>query len=122
MYMSVRRAAAVGASALLVASGTLLAAVPASAQAPAAAPAAVAKPVPPKGKVVSRLPLSIRERPAQAAKYLGALKPGTVVELACKKHGSNVDGNDLWYLLGNGKPGYVAARYVQNLSPVPLCK
>lgn len=122
MYMSVRRAAAVGASALLVASGTLLAAVPAGAQTPSAATAAVAKPVPPKGKVVSKLPLSVRERPTQSSKYLGALKPGTVVELSCKKHGSNVNGNDLWYLLGNGKPGYVAARYVQNLSPVPLCK
>ncbi|MGW1073114.1 SH3 domain-containing protein [Streptomyces sp. NPDC002537] len=71
--------------------------------------------------MVSRLPLSVREQPKSSAKFLGALKPGTVVELSCKKHGQNVDGNDLWYLLAT-RPGYVAARYVENLSPVPLCR
>lgn len=76
---------------------------------------------PPKGKVVAKEPLSIRERPATAAKYLGALKPGSVIELSCKVHGQTVQGNDIWYLLA-GKPGYVSARYVKNLSPVPLCK
>lgn len=35
--------------------------------------------------------------------------------------GQNVDGNNLWCLLGNGRPGYVAARYVQNLGAVPSC-
>ncbi|MDX6329775.1 MAG: hypothetical protein QOI83_2158, partial [Streptomycetaceae bacterium] len=32
-----------------------------------------------------------------------------------------VDGNDLWYLLGGPKPGWVAARYVKNLAPVGYC-
>jgi hypothetical protein len=75
----------------------------------------------PKGKVISRLPLSIRERPRTTSGYLGAIQPGTVIYLSCKVVGQNVDGNDLWYLLGGGRPGYVAARYVKNLSPVPYC-
>ncbi|MGA5130004.1 SH3 domain-containing protein [Streptomyces olivoreticuli] len=130
MYLSMRRTAAAGAAILLAGSGALLAAAPAGAHsaqpirvdasaAPAAEPAAT--PAAPKGKVVSRLPLSIREQPKSASTFLGALKPGSVVELSCKKHGQKVDGNDLWYLLAV-KPGYVSARYVENLSPVPLCK
>ncbi|WP_329395126.1 hypothetical protein [Streptomyces melanogenes] len=42
--------------------------------------------------------------------------------LQCKKNSQNVDGNRIWYKLGAGKPGWVAARYVQNLAPVPYCK
>ncbi|MFE3828436.1 SH3 domain-containing protein [Streptomyces sp. NPDC059092] len=86
---------------------------PAAAQAPAAEP---------KGRVVSRLPLSIRERPTSNSGYLGSVQPGAVIALSCKVVGQNVDGNDLWYHLGNGRPGYVAARYVENLSPVPYCR
>ncbi|GAA3081349.1 hypothetical protein GCM10020000_79060 [Streptomyces olivoverticillatus] len=69
--------------------------------APAAHPSTVSAVVvaPPKGKVVAKEPLSIRERPATAAKYLGALKPGSVIELSCKVHGQTVQGNDIWYLL-----------------------
>ncbi len=126
MYLSMRRTAAAGAAILLAGSGALLAAAPAGAHSAqptggdvSAAPAV--EPAAPKGKVVSRLPLSIREQPKSASTFLGALKPGSVVELSCKKHGQKVDGNDLWYLLAV-KPGYVSARYVENLSPVPLCK
>jgi hypothetical protein len=102
------------------ADGTGTAAVPATAavSAPAhAAPAATE----PQGRVVSRLTLSIRERPTTNSGYLGGIQPGAVIYLHCKVTGSNVDGNNIWYLLGNGRPGYVAARYVQNLSPVPRC-
>ncbi|MEU5424850.1 SH3 domain-containing protein [Streptomyces olivoreticuli] len=126
MYLSMRRTAAAGAAILLAGSGALLAAAPAGAHSAqptrgdvSAEPAT--KLAAPKGKVVSRLPLSIREQPKSASTFLGALKPGTVVELSCKKHGQKVDGNDLWYLLAV-KPGYVSARYVENLSQVPLCK
>ncbi|MFJ2211121.1 SH3 domain-containing protein [Streptomyces sp. NPDC101062] len=86
---------------------------------PVAAPAPAAEP---KGRVVSRLTLSIRERPTANSGYLGGIQPGTVIALSCKVVGQNVDGNNLWYLLGNGRPGYVAARYVENLSPVPYCR
>ena len=50
------------------------------------------------------------------------IKPGTIIPLYCKVRGQNVDGNNVWYLLGGSRPGYVAARYVKNLSPVPYCQ
>lgn len=87
----------------------------------AMSPQAAAK-AEPKGKVVSRLPLSIRQKPTTASGYLGGVPSGAVIALSCKVNGQNVDGNKLWYLLGNGRPGYVAARYVKNLSPVPWCE
>lgn len=74
----------------------------------------------PEGKVVSRLPLSIREQPTTTSRRLGSLAPGSVVTLSCKVRGSDVDGNDLWYRLW-GRQGWVAARYVRNLSPVSYC-
>lgn len=75
----------------------------------------------PQGRVVSRLPLSIREQPTAQSGYLGSIPAGSVISLHCKVAGQTVDGNSIWYLLGAGRPGYVAARYVQNLSPVPWC-
>ncbi|MFJ5110395.1 hypothetical protein ACIQAD_06995 [Streptomyces sp. NPDC088551] len=98
---------------------------------PAVSSAADGAPVPraakvpagePRGKVVSRITLSIREEPASRSGYLGGLRPGTVIPLFCKVRGENVDGNSLWYLLGDARPGYVAARYVENQSPVPFCR
>ncbi|MFI9724306.1 SH3 domain-containing protein [Streptomyces sp. NPDC052396] len=117
-----RRTFAAGAVTLLAGAGALAAAEPAGAE-PVAHPSVVTASVAPspKGKVIAREPLSIRERPTTAARYLGAVKPGSVIELSCKKHGQTVQGNDIWYLLAS-KPGYVSARYVKNLTPVPLCK
>ncbi|MFD5750823.1 SH3 domain-containing protein [Streptomyces sp. NPDC127033] len=132
------RAAAAAALALLALAGSaaLTAAPATAAPAPPAPPAA--SPAPqgqaspavqtqtpasePKGRVVSRLTLSIRERPTSDSAYLGGLRPGAVIALSCKVVGQNVDGNRLWYRLGDGRPGYVAARYVENLSPVPYCR
>jgi hypothetical protein len=126
----VGRRAATTVAGILIAGAATLAAAPANAASPVpsgdAAPVA-AQPAQgtawePRGKVVSRLTLSIRERATANSRYLGGLQPGSVVYLNCKVHGQNVEGNDLWYKLGNGRPGYVAARYVQNLSPVPYCR
>ncbi|BBA95858.1 hypothetical protein RVR_887 [Actinacidiphila reveromycinica] len=75
----------------------------------------------PQGRVVSRLPLTVREKATSASGSLGSLRSGAVVALHCKAVGQSVDGNTLWYLLGDGRPGYVAARHVQNLSAVPSC-
>jgi hypothetical protein len=105
-----RRVSAAGAVAVLAGAGAL-----------AAAPAAVAAELP-QGKVVSRLTLSIRSEPTSKSTFLGGFAPGTVISLYCKTHGQNVDGNDLWYLLGGSKPGWVAARYVKNLSHVNYCE
>ncbi len=126
MYTSgLRRVAVVGASAALAGAMALCGA----SMAVAAVPTAVAHPAPvaakaaePTGKVVSRTNLSIREQPTASSKFLGSIRPGTVIALHCKKNGQNVDGNHLWYMLGNGKPGYVSARYVKNLAAVPYCK
>ncbi|MFE9247708.1 SH3 domain-containing protein [Streptomyces sp. NPDC007088] len=98
-----------------------LAAAPKDAPATGVVTAEQTKAAYPKGKVVSRLPLSIRERPTTDSAYLGSFEPGTVVSLRCKVHNQNVDGNDLWYKLSERK-GWVAARYVKNLSYVPYCK
>ena len=81
-----------------------------------------AAPLIPQGKVVSRITLNIREYPTTYSDYLGGIKPGTIIPLYCKVRGQNVDGNNIWYLLGGSRPGYVAARYVKNLSPVPYCQ
>lgn len=89
--------------------------------APAAADQPAQAAAEPTGRVVSRLSLSIREQPTSNSRYLGAVQPGAVIALHCKVVGQNVGGNNLWYLLGNGRPGYVAARYVQNLGAVPAC-
>jgi len=86
---------------------------------PSARPARAA--TEPQGRVVSRLPLSIREQPTSQSAYLGSIPAGSVISLHCKVVGQTVDGNSIWYLLGAGRPGYVAARYVQNLSSVPWC-
>ncbi|MCQ4040781.1 SH3 domain-containing protein [Streptantibioticus rubrisoli] len=117
---------------VVVAAGAMLAgamALSGASLAVAAAPTAVAHPAPvavraaePTGKVVSRVNLSIREQPTTNSKFLGSLRPATVIALHCKKVGQNVDGNNLWYLLGGGKPGYVSARYVKNLAAVPYCR
>ncbi|WP_051951791.1 SH3 domain-containing protein [Actinacidiphila yeochonensis] len=71
--------------------------------------------------MVSRLPLTVREYASSDSRALGTLQPGAVVALTCKVVGEKVDGNDRWYRLGAGKKGYVAARYVDNLSAVPWC-
>jgi uncharacterized protein YgiM (DUF1202 family) len=75
----------------------------------------------PTGRVVSRLPLTIRQKATTNSRALGSLQPGAVVALHCKVVGQNVDGNNRWYRLGAGRSGYVAARYVQNLATVPWC-
>ncbi|WP_328917284.1 MULTISPECIES: SH3 domain-containing protein [unclassified Streptomyces] len=126
---------------LMIAGSGLLVATPATAAvsgpAPVPAPAAATNPdtatdpgpaiqpdlaaTEPQGKVVSKVSLYIREFPRTNSTILGSLPPGAVVYLHCKVTSENVDGNNLWYKLGDGRPGYVAARYVQNLSFVPWC-
>jgi hypothetical protein len=129
MYTSrlTRRVAALLAVFMIAGSGAL-AATPAAAATPetaagtgTAAQARNAAAPLPRGKVVSRVTLNIRAEPTTRSGYLGGIEPGTVISLYCKVKGQDVDGNGLWYLLGGGRPGYVAARYVKNLSPVPYC-
>lgn len=124
----VGRRGATALAGLLIAGAASLVATPATAASPGAGPdtASMAQPAKaaaePRGKVVSRLPLSIRESATANSRYLGGIQPGAIIHLHCKVTGQNVDGNRLWYKLGNGRPGYVSARYVENLSPVAYCK
>lgn len=124
MYaLGIKRRITAALTVVMIAGSGALAATPAGAADTTTPPeASVSVAALPKGKVVSRLPLSIRERPTSASRFLGSYQPGTVITLSCKVHGQNVEGNDLWYLLGGSKPGWVAARYVQNLSPVAYCR
>lgn len=133
MYTSrIKRRATVALAVLVIAGSGILAAnsaVAAGASATVAGTGTVARaPQPedtvalPKGKVVSRTALHIRERPTSNSPSLGLLPPGTIVTLRCKVVGQNVEGNDLWYRLGGGRTGYVAARFVENLSPVSYCR
>ncbi|MFE9411101.1 hypothetical protein ACFYN0_20295 [Streptomyces sp. NPDC006704] len=126
-----RRVAVAGAVAALAGSGILLGAGGASAApkdsapsvrqapAPASAPAPAAEP---KGRVVANGGLWVHQEANTTSKRITLLPNGTVTALQCKKTGQNVDGNKLWYRLGAGRAGWVAARYVQNLAPVPYCK
>ncbi|MET9359581.1 SH3 domain-containing protein [Streptomyces sp. NPDC006632] len=130
MYVSgMRRAVVAGAVAALAGSGVLFAAGGASAATPTAdgtpavqtagaAPAAAE----PKGKIVANGGLWVHQEANTTSKRLTLLPNGTVTALQCKKTGQNVDGNKLWYRLGAGKSGWIAARYVQNLAAVPYCK
>lgn len=74
----------------------------------------------PRGRVTSRLTLSVRELSTSNSRLLGSLSSGSVASLRCKVVGQNVEGNKLWYRLAS-RPGYVSARYVDNLSPVAYC-
>ncbi|WP_189765025.1 SH3 domain-containing protein [Streptomyces xanthochromogenes] len=130
MYVSgMRRMVAASAVAVLAGSGILLTAGGASAADPTpvgasgrqAAPAAPAV-AEPKGKVVANGGLWVHQDATTTSKRLNLLPQGSVVALQCKKVAQNVDGNKVWYKLGAGKPGWVTARYVQNLAAVPYCK
>ncbi len=129
MYVSgMRRMVSACAISALAGSGILLTAGGASAADPAPVPGPAQQTAPaaptaePQGKVVANGGLWVHQEATTASQRLNLLPQGTVAALRCKKTGQNVDGNKLWYKLGAGKPGWVSARYVQNLSPVPYCK
>ncbi|MDJ0382746.1 SH3 domain-containing protein [Streptomyces sp. G-G2] len=73
------------------------------------------------GKVVSKAELTVRSRPGTRGYALGTFAPGQKVEILCKKHAEQIDGNDLWYRLYNERDAWVSARYVKDLSPVKWC-
>jgi hypothetical protein len=72
------------------------------------------------GKVISKTNLVVRHAPSTHAKSVGSIKPGQVIPLSCKVTGTNVDGNNRWYLLpGSDSPEWVSARYIQNIGSAP---
>ncbi|RSS79834.1 SH3 domain-containing protein [Streptomyces sp. WAC06614] len=72
------------------------------------------------GKVVSKGPLNIRSRPTTHSEVVEKVYPNEKVKIRCKTRGETVAGNDLWYRLPEDD-GWIAARYVKNLSPVKWC-
>ncbi|MEV4925095.1 hypothetical protein [Streptomyces roseoverticillatus] len=73
------------------------------------------------GRVVSRGPLTVRSDHTTKAAKVGSLNAGQTVALSCKAEGEPVDGNILWYRLGQDPQGWAAARYIKNLGPIPRC-
>jgi hypothetical protein len=74
-----------------------------------------------RGTVVSKKALSVRSEPTTHSATVAELAPGQSVTIACKTRGEIVDGNKIWYKLGQEPRGWVAARYVNNLGPIPFC-
>ncbi|WP_419995031.1 SH3 domain-containing protein [Streptomyces boninensis] len=83
-----------------------------------------ATPAPPhhheNGKVVSHTTLNVRGKPSTHSPIIDKLPPGKLIDIECKAYGQNIGGNRIWYKL-KGRPGWVPARYVKNLKPIPFC-
>lgn len=75
-----------------------------------------------RGRVIARTGLKVRTGPGVNYPSRPPVVPyGTVVRIECKVQGGNVGGNRLWYKLKDSRfyPGYVAARFVENVGPAP---
>jgi len=82
-----------------------------------------------KGRVVSPTSLKVRLDTDTRSQIRRTLPRGTIVDdIVCRKRGEKVGGNrylggnNVWYLLGGadtGLPGWVSARYVQNIGSLP---
>ncbi|MGW8884002.1 SH3 domain-containing protein [Streptomyces sp. NPDC055749] len=88
---------------------------------PEAAEAAAAKAVHGKylGRVTAQSGLLLRDRPTRSSRIVGQVPYGAVVHIFCKTTGSNVDGNNRWYLLTNGTWAWGSARYIANIGTAP---
>ncbi|MFG2719814.1 SH3 domain-containing protein [Streptomyces sp. NPDC048416] len=108
---------------------TAMAAAPASTPASAPAKATVATAgqhkVLPQGTVVTGhgRRLHIRAGAGVTYKATGTLRSGRQVSLVCKKDGTSVHGNRVWYRLAGHHGRYVSAHYVRVAagSYVPWC-
>ncbi|MET9359757.1 SH3 domain-containing protein [Streptomyces sp. NPDC006632] len=108
---------------------TAMAAAPASApaSAPAKATVAVARhhKLLPQGTVVTGRAVRLHVRTGAGVTYraAGTLRSGRQVSLVCKKDGSSVQGNRVWYRLAGHHARYVSAHYVRVAagSAVPWC-
>ncbi|MBW5483014.1 SH3 domain-containing protein [Streptomyces bambusae] len=72
------------------------------------------------GKVVSSGPLNVRDEPTTRSGLVEKVYPHEKVAIKCKTRGETVSGNNIWYRLPE-HDGWVAARWVKNLSPVKWC-
>ncbi|MEU5597658.1 SH3 domain-containing protein [Streptomyces sp. NPDC020298] len=73
------------------------------------------------GRVAThRHALNVRSGPGTGYRVVGHRHDHRLVSLTCKRFGSGVFGNHLWYRLAHHK-GYVSARYVRVGAAVPWC-
>jgi hypothetical protein len=60
----------------------------------------------------------IRSTPNTVHAPIGSVANGSYVLVACKVDGQVIDGNPRWYLLYN-RPGYISARWAENIGAIP---
>ncbi|MBM7785233.1 SH3 domain-containing protein [Tenggerimyces flavus] len=69
---------------------------------------------PADGQVTAKPSVKLRTAPSLEAKAAGSLKYGAKLNAICKVNGDEVDGNERWYQLYDGR--WVTARYIKNLN------
>ncbi|MET7570836.1 SH3 domain-containing protein [Streptomyces sp. NPDC005492] len=69
--------------------------------------------------VVTANHLALRSRPDRGSRVIRYAHRGERVSIFCKTRGSNVQGNNLWYLLTDGTWAWGSARYIDNIGPAP---
>ena len=69
---------------------------------------------PPDGQVTAKPSVKLRTTPSLDATNAGSLAYGAKLNAICKVTGDEVDGNDRWYQLYDGR--WVTARYIKNLN------
>lgn len=62
--------------------------------------------------------LNIRKGPGTGFAIIGSFPAGATVGVTCKVNGTIIDGNPRWYRLA-AQPGWISARYAQNLDGIP---
>ncbi|RPI58606.1 MAG: SH3 domain-containing protein [Chloroflexi bacterium] len=81
-----------------------------------------------QGRVISTLPLALRQEPQLLGALVAYLNSGSTLTVSCGSPGDAVDGSDTWYRVTaeGGVSGYVAARWIelQGVEPgaVPACE
>ncbi|MFE9409830.1 hypothetical protein ACFYN0_13705 [Streptomyces sp. NPDC006704] len=79
----------------------------------------------PQGTVATSRGRSLRVRAGAGVTYraTGTLRSGRQVSLVCKKDGTSVHGNRVWYRLAGHRGHYVSAHYVRVVAGayVPWC-
>ncbi|MEV8317536.1 SH3 domain-containing protein [Streptomyces sp. NPDC059900] len=72
-----------------------------------------------KGRVTAKGGLLLRTAPTRGSRVVRSVPHGRIVSIYCKTTGSNVSGNNRWYLLTNGTWAWGAAHYISNIGPAP---
>jgi uncharacterized protein YraI len=71
---------------------------------------------PADGQVIAKPSVRLRTEPSLSADAAGSLNYGAKLNAICKVNGDDVDGNNRWYQLYDGR--WVTARYVRNINGI----